>query len=90
MSKTLDKAINPYASRGVGEEFPVADHESADAIPSNAGTAKFIKLTYGESGPGGYNEGLLINETQVGSGPTVEYTAEIAVGPRADHLILRA
>jgi len=87
MSKTLDKATNPYASRDIGEEFAVADHQANVSAPSNAGGAKFIKLTAGESGVGGYNEGLLINETITGSGPTIEITAEIATGPLAGEII---
>jgi len=43
MSKTLDKATNPYASRDIGEEFAVADHQANVSAPSNAGGAKFIQ-----------------------------------------------
>ncbi|MBB5320465.1 phage tail protein [Marinobacter oulmenensis] len=72
---------NPYLAEAPGKPFPVFDHLTGVNPPSNAGTAKFIKLTAGEDGAGGYNEGLLINETVTGSGPTVEITAEIATGP---------
>jgi len=43
MSKTLDKATNPYASRDIGEEFAVADHQANVSAPSNAGGAKYIQ-----------------------------------------------
>lgn len=78
---------NPYLAEALGKPFPVFDHLPGVNPPSNAGTAKYIKLTAGEDGAGGYNEGLLINETITGSGPTVEITAEIATGPSAGAIV---
>lgn len=78
---------NPDLAARPGKPFPVWDHLPGVNPPSNAGTAKFIKLTAGEDGAGGYNEGLLINETVTGSGPTIEITAEIASGPAAGAIV---
>lgn len=63
----------------LGVPFPVWDH-IFDA-PSNAGTAKFIKLTAGLSGSGGYNEGLIGSESVSGTAPAITATATILVGP---------
>ncbi len=71
----------------IGETFNLATHLNGIVEPSNAGDAKFVKLTAGLDGAGQFNEGLLINETITGSGPTIEITAEIATGPLAGNTI---
>lgn len=68
---------NYYNTKSIGEPFPVFSHLTGVAIPSNAGTAKFIRL----SASSAYNDGLLTNQIQVGSGPTLRYSAEIDIGP---------
>jgi len=74
---------DPFLLKPLAEPFPVWDHIPGAATPDNSGTAKFIRLTAGQSGVGGYNEGLLTDEQVSGSAPLVEADAEIAVGPMA-------
>lgn len=56
----------------VGVPFPVMTHLGAPE-PSNAGLAKFIKLTASDA----YNSGLLTSESVTGSAPLVVATAAI-------------
>jgi hypothetical protein len=65
----------------IGVPFPVWDHIAGIPVPSNAGDAKFIKLTAGLTGVGQYNEGLLGSESVSGSAPAITATATILVGP---------
>lgn len=78
-------AIEAAALRGklLREVFYLFDHIPGDDPPDNSGDAKYIRLTAGQSGAGGYNEGLLTDEVVDGSFPLVEATAEIATGPLA-------
>lgn len=71
----------------IGELFPVWDHLTGSEPPDNSGTAKFVRLTAGQSGAGGYNEGLLTSESVSGSFPTVSAVATIAVGPMSGQAI---
>ena len=93
---TLDKlasgvtdAIEDAALRGkmLGEPFFLFDNIAGVSAPDNSGAAKYIRLTAGQSGAGGYNEGLLTNESVSGSAPLVEATAEIATGPLAGQIV---
>lgn len=74
---------NPYKPKAIGEPFALWDHLAGVTLPDNSGTAKYIKLTAGEDGVGGFNEGLLENEVISGSFPTLQASAEVAVGPLA-------
>ena len=74
---------NPFLSKAIAEPFAVWDHITGAPVPDNSGDAKFIRLTAGQSGVGGYNEGLLTDEQVSGSAPLVEADAEIVVGPMA-------
>ena len=74
---------DPFALKAIAEPFPIWDHIAGVAVPDNSGTAKYIRLTAGQSGSGGYNEGLLTDEQVSGSAPLVEADAEIATGPMA-------
>lgn len=65
----------------IGIPFPVWDHITGCPVPSNAGAAKFIKLTAGLTGAGQYNEGLLTSESVSGSAPAITATAVIVGGP---------
>ena len=71
----------------LGEPFFLFDNLAGVSAPSNSGAAKYIRLTAGQSGAGGYNEGLLINESVSGSAPLVEATAEIATGPLTGQVV---
>lgn len=80
-------AANPFLSEPLGKPFLVWDHIPGADIPDNSGTAKFIRLIAGQSGAGGYNEGLLTGEQVSGSAPDIVATAEIMVGPMAGQRI---
>lgn len=78
----------PWLSKSIGEPFPLWDHlDSSVAPPTGDSRFTFIKLTAGESGAGGYNEGVLANESVSGSDPLVEATAEISTGPLSGQTI---
>lgn len=76
-------ALQKERSHSIGEPFAVWDHLPGADVPDNQGAAKFIKLTAGEDGVGGFNEGLLGSESLVGSGRDLEASALILVGPLA-------
>lgn len=65
----------------IGVPFAMWDHLTGITVPSNAGTQKYIRLTAGQSGVGGFNNGLLTGESVSGSAPLVVATANIATGP---------
>jgi hypothetical protein len=79
--------IPEYEQYAIGQPFPIWDGLPGAEIPDNSGVKKYIKLTAGLTGVGGYNQGLLTNEVISGSAPTLEATAEIAVGDNAGSLI---
>mgnify|MGYP001773629588 CR=1 FL=1 len=83
----LDGLTGGFTIKAVGETFNLSTHLAGVTEPDNSGSAKFVKLTAGLDGAGQFNEGLLINETITGSGPTIEVTAEIATGPLAGNVI---
>lgn len=74
-------AIQAAGTKPIGEPFPVWDHITGCPIPSNAGAAKYIRLTAGQTGAGQYNNGLLGSESVSGSSPLVQATATILAGP---------
>ena len=74
-------SANPFATKAIAEPFPVWDHITGAPIPDNSGTAKFIRLTAGQSGAGQYNEGLLTGESVSGTAPAITATAQIVGGP---------
>lgn len=78
---TADQGAKADAMYGIGHPFPVLDHIPGCQIPSNAGAAKFIKLTAGLLGSGAYNEGLLSSESVSGTAPAITATATIVGGP---------
>lgn len=84
---SLGVSVGSNYLKGIGEYFGLLDHLTGVDVPDNSGSAKFIRLTAGQDGSGGYNEGLLINESITGSAPLVEATAEIATGPLAGQVV---
>jgi hypothetical protein len=81
MSRTLDQATSNYASNPLLEPFGVPDH--IVAAPVNTASTKFVKLTAGLDGVGGYNEGLLTSESITNAAPLIVATAVIVLGPHA-------
>lgn len=59
----------------IGVPIPVWDHLSITIPPNTGSGAIYIRLTAGQSGSGGYNQGLLRSETVSGSAPLVTATA---------------
>jgi len=59
----------------IGVPIPVWDHLSITIPPNTGSGAIYIRLTAGQSGSGGYNQGLLRSETISGSAPLVTATA---------------
>jgi hypothetical protein len=74
-------SADPFLLKVIGEPFALWDHITGCPVPDNSGDAKFIKLTSGLTGAGGFNEGLLGSESVTGTAPLVEATATILVGP---------
>lgn len=79
--ETLGDVLNSsgvWVTRAVGEEVWLDDSNPAVDIPPTASSLfRYIKLSAGENGSGGYNEGVLINESVSGSAPLIEATAEV-------------
>jgi len=80
-------AANPFLAKALREPFFLWDDIPGADVPDNSGTAKFIRLIAAQSGPGGYNEGLLINEQVEPGDSGLVATAEIAVGPLAGGIV---
>lgn len=70
-----------FALKAIGEPFAIWDHITGCPVPINSGAQKFIRLTAGLTGSGGYNEGLLGSESVSGSSPLILATATILAGP---------
>lgn len=86
-SAAASAAAAANSLRAVGEPFALWDHIPGCPIPDNSGTAKFIRLTAGETGAGQYNNGLLGSESVSGSAPALTATATILVGPMAGQTV---
>jgi hypothetical protein len=61
----------------IGVPFPVFGHLSGVNAPSNNGAAKYVRLTANHASSGGYNYGLLGNESVSGTSPELSATAEV-------------
>lgn len=80
-------SVGNFNAFPIGVPFPLRTDLGVSS-PDNSGTAKFIELTYGKSGAGGYNEGLLTNEVLTGTFPDdLVATAEIVGGVMNDKKI---
>jgi hypothetical protein len=75
-----DSLLANFAGIPIGVPFGVWDHLTGVVAPSNTGVHRFVKLTAGEDGVGGFNENLVSNEVITGAGDLVVVTADIAVG----------
>lgn len=62
----------------IGEVFSVSTHLNNYEEPKQG---QYVELTAGLSGSGGYNQGLLSNESISGSFPLVQATAVLTDGP---------
>jgi hypothetical protein len=75
-----DALLANFAGIPIGVPFGVWDHLTGVVAPSNTGAQRFVKLTAGEDGVGGFNENLVSNEVITGTGDLVVVTADISVG----------
>jgi hypothetical protein len=75
-----DALLANFAGIPIGVPFGVWDHLTGVVAPSNTGVHRFVKLTAGEDGVGGFNENLVSNEVITGAGDLVVVTADISVG----------
>jgi hypothetical protein len=75
-----DALLANFAGIPIGVPFGVWDHLTGVVAPSNTGAQRFVKLTAGEDGVGGFNENLVSNEVITGTGDLIVVTADIAVG----------
>jgi hypothetical protein len=75
-----DSLLANFAGIPIGVPFGVWDHLTGVVAPSNTGVHRFVKLTAGEDGVGGFNENLVSNEVITGTGDLVVVTADITVG----------
>jgi len=85
LSQSTNSASAFGSSTFLGQIFAIWDDIAG--TPDNSGTAKFVRLTAGQSGVGGFNEGLLTAESVSGSAPLVTATADVAVGPMAGQFV---
>ena len=66
-----------WLGTAVSETKTLMTNNAALYPPTDSALFRYILLTAGEDGVGGYNEGVLINETLTGSDDLIEATAEI-------------
>lgn len=76
VQEALEAAADPWASLPLRVPIPVFDHLGGGAPPTDK-WYRYVKLSAGETGAGGYNEGILANESVSGSAPYITATAEI-------------
>ena len=67
----------PWLGTAVSETKTLMTNDANLYPPTDSALFRYILLTAGEDGVGGYNEGVLINETLTGSDDLIEATAEI-------------
>ena len=67
-----------YLGTPIGDTIALPTHLAGiDLPPTDNPLFRYVLLTAGENGAGGYNEGVMVNESVSGSAPLVEATAEI-------------
>ena len=76
VQEALEAAADPWASLPLRVPIPVFDHLGGGAPPTDK-WYRYVKLSAGETGAGGYNQGVLANESVSGSAPLITATAEI-------------
>ncbi|KQV28088.1 hypothetical protein ASC97_06995 [Rhizobium sp. Root1203] len=75
---------DPFAFQPIGVPFPVNLGLAGISTPNNTtGRGKYILLTAGLTGVGGYNNGLLTSESVTGSAPLVVATATVSLAGSA-------
>lgn len=71
----------PWFACGVGSLYGVDDSNTGAAVPpTDDPRFRFVKLTAGLTGSGGYNQGCVTSESVSGSAPLVIATAAVSLG----------
>lgn len=66
----LGLSNDPWLFEPIGKPFPLLLHIPGVELPPTDQSYRYVLLSAGESGPGGYNEGVIINEVNTGASPT--------------------
>ena len=77
VQEALEAAADPWAVQPIGVPIPVFGHIPGVSYPPTNKGYRYVNLTAGLTGSGGYNQGILTNETVSGSAPLITATAEI-------------
>mgnify|MGYP001340715397 FL=1 len=77
VQEALEAAADPWAVQPIGVPIPVFDHIPGVTPPPTDRSYRYIKLSAGEAGAGGYNEGVLMGEAVEGSAPLIYAAAFI-------------
>lgn len=70
---------DPWAMQPIGVPIPVFDHIPGVSPPPTNKAYRYVKLTAGLTGAGGYNAGCLASESVSGSSPYINATAVISL-----------
>ena len=73
------EGMDPWALQPIGVEIPANSGMAGFTAPPKDKGYRYILLSAGASGAGGYNEGIINSETVSGSSPTVSATAVISL-----------
>ncbi|MFU0504000.1 hypothetical protein [Pseudaminobacter sp. NGMCC 1.201702] len=71
--------VDPWACQPLGVPIPVFDHLIAGLAPPTNRVYRYVMLTAGKTGAGGYNNGILSGETVSGSAPLVSAYATVSL-----------
>lgn len=67
-----------WSVQPIGMPIPIFDHiPGVPKPPTNKATYRYVNLTAGLTGSGGYNQGILTSETVSGSAPLITATAVV-------------
>lgn len=82
--------IDDWSTQPIGVPIPIFDHIPGVPTPPTDKAYRYVKLTAGLTGAGGYNNGILTSETVSGAAPLVDATAVISlVGSPLDGQVVR-
>lgn len=70
---------DPWAMQPIGVPIPVFGHIPGVSVPPTNKGYRYVNLTAGLTGSGGYNQGILANETVSGSAPLITATAVVSL-----------
>lgn len=68
-----------WALQPIGVPIPIFSNLSGVFLPPKNKDYRYVLLTAGQTGSGGYNQGILTSETVSGTAPTIMATAQISL-----------